>query len=80
MNKLDSETERRFMEKEWENNVKRNFDGTEGPWAVELPQTQQTRRAAWKSIVGRTEKSNILKLPGFVSLYFQNSKPRRSKC
>jgi hypothetical protein len=73
MNKLDSETERRFMEKEWENNVKRNFDGTPGPWTVELPHTQQTKRVAWKSLVGKKEKSNILQLQGYLSLHPYNS-------
>jgi len=37
MNNLSRDVEKRFMEKEWENNVKRNFDGSEGPWPVDLP-------------------------------------------
>lgn len=66
MNSLSAEAEKRFMEKEWETNVKRNFDGTDGPWMVELPQKQQRGKlSALKSIV-RDEKSNILQIEGFV--------------
>lgn len=61
---LDSDTEKRFMEKEWELSVKKNFDGTAGPWLVELPQDpHKGKRTALKAMIKKPE-SNILSLEG----------------
>ncbi|KAH6664839.1 hypothetical protein B0J14DRAFT_606807 [Halenospora varia] len=65
MSKLSPESEKRFMEKEWEYNVKRNFDGSVGPWNVQLPQRSETSRSASLKAVFKTKKeSNILSLHG----------------
>jgi len=64
MNSLSVDVQKRFMEKEWENNVKRNFDGSEGPWLVDLPQRPPS--SALKSIF-KKEKSTMLTLEGQVS-------------
>ncbi|KAF8863039.1 actin-like ATPase domain-containing protein [Acephala macrosclerotiorum] len=60
---MDKDAERRFMEREWELNVKRNFDGTHGPWPVELPQTQHNRKHSLKNVF-KKEESSILTLTG----------------
>lgn len=68
MSKLGADSEKRFMEKEWEYNLKRNFDGSEGPWIVELPQKLETsKKAALKAVFGSKKGSNILLLDGSVS-------------
>lgn len=51
------------MEKEWENNVKRNFDGSDGPWLVDLPQKPPKAGAALLKVL-KKEKSNVLALEG----------------
>jgi hypothetical protein len=38
MHTLESGKLRKFMDTEWEQNTKRNFDGTDGPWPIEIPQ------------------------------------------
>ncbi|KAF4633007.1 hypothetical protein G7Y89_g5117 [Cudoniella acicularis] len=64
LGKLDNEAEKRFMEKEWEYNLKRNFDGTDGQWVVELPQKEKKSRASALKAVFTEKKSNILRLEG----------------
>jgi hypothetical protein len=61
MNSLSRDVEKRFMEKEWENNVKRNFDGSGGPWLVDLPQKPPS--SAIKSMF-KKEKPSTLTLEG----------------
>jgi hypothetical protein len=51
------------MEKEWETGVKRNFDGTAGPWPIELPQNQHKKSTALKSVF-KKEPSNLLQMEG----------------
>jgi hypothetical protein len=63
MKNLPSNIEKRFMEREWENNVKRNFDGSDGPWIVDLPQKPQKSAAALRSVFTK-EKPGILELEG----------------
>lgn len=59
MQTLDSGQIRRFMDREWEQGVKRNFDNITGPWHVELP--QNLHRGRGLSIL-KKPKSNILTL------------------
>ncbi|KAL2070911.1 hypothetical protein VTL71DRAFT_13937 [Oculimacula yallundae] len=64
MKRVSHETEERFMEREWENNVKRNFDGTAGPWLIETPQVQQNRRLKAVRSVFKREESTVLRWTG----------------
>lgn len=64
MNHLDRETEKRFMEKEWENNIKRTFDGTKGPWLVDTPQNQNKGKVVAIKSIFKKEVSNILRVDG----------------
>ncbi len=64
MSSLSKDVEKRFMEKEWESNVKRNFDGSDGPWVVDLPQRPPS--SGLKSMFKR-EKSTMLTLEGYVA-------------
>jgi hypothetical protein len=58
MRSVDRNTEKRFMEKEWEVNIKRNFDGTAGPWLVDTPQNQQTGKIqAFKSVFKKNNQT-----------------------
>ncbi|KAE8443514.1 hypothetical protein EG329_001754 [Mollisiaceae sp. DMI_Dod_QoI] len=63
MSSLNADARRRFMDREWEYNLKRNFDGNDGPWPVELPQIPHSRKSALRSIF-KKEQSNILALNG----------------
>lgn len=62
MNTLSPEAERRFMEREWEHNAKRNYDGSSRLWPVELPQDLQRGRSTALKSVFKKEQSNILQL------------------
>jgi hypothetical protein len=66
MGGLTPDAERRFMEKEWENGVKRNFDGSPGPWPIELPQNQLKKSSAIKSVF-KKEQSNLLQMERYAS-------------
>jgi hypothetical protein len=61
MNSLSRDVEKRFMEKEWENSVKRNFDGSEGPWLIDLP--QKPHSSSIRSMF-KKEKPTMLTLEG----------------
>ncbi|KAH9224084.1 hypothetical protein DL95DRAFT_517343 [Leptodontidium sp. 2 PMI_412] len=64
MRSLSRETEKRFMEREWENNIKRNFDGTAGPWLIDTPPNQQNRRMKAMRSVFKKEESTVLQWTG----------------
>lgn len=64
MSTLDPDTEKRFMEKEWELSVKKNFDGTAGPWLVELPQDPNNGKRSALKAAFKKPQSNILALEG----------------
>jgi hypothetical protein len=59
MKNLSRDAEKRFMEREWENNIKRNFNGSEGPWLAGFPQKPPS--SAIKSMF-RKEKPTMLTL------------------
>jgi hypothetical protein len=61
MQTLDNGQTRRFMDREWEQGAKKNFDNTSGPWHIELPQNLHRARLS----VLRKPKSNILTLEKF---------------
>ena len=63
MNNLPVNVEKQFMEREWEHGVKRNFDGSNGPWIVDLPQKPQKPVAALRSLFQK-QKSSTLALEG----------------
>jgi hypothetical protein len=63
MNNLPHDVENRFMEKEWENNVKRNFDGSDGPWHVDLPQKPPKAGGSLRGLLSK-DKPGTLELQG----------------
>jgi hypothetical protein len=65
VNSLNRESIKRFMEKEWEYGIKRNFDDTEGPWKVDLPQAIHRKHA----FHFKKERSNTLDLKRSVLSY-----------
>lgn len=54
------------MEREWENNIKRNFDGTAGPWLIDTPPNQHNRRMKAMRSVFKKEESTVLQWTGYV--------------
>jgi hypothetical protein len=50
-----------FFEEEWGYGLKRKFDGSEGPWDIQLPPMPQQRKKFLKNIL-RGEQDDVLGL------------------